>query len=114
MTDEQIAALERLISDTEARGVLGVAKDKAIIRDFIEALRVGGISHVLGAATVVGEKNGAWRERAQIVTWLHNHDFEDDIFNDVSVVLAHAIKRLDHMSDAIEAGAHEETTDGIA
>lgn len=42
-------------------------------------------------------------ERARIVAWLHNHDFEDDTFNDVSVVLAHAIKRLDHMPDTIEA-----------
>ena len=42
-------------------------------------------------------------ERARIVTWLHNHDFEDETFNDVSVVLAHAIKRLDHMPDTIEA-----------
>ena len=108
MDAETLAALERLLSDTEARGVLGFAKDAALIRALIETLRVGSISGLLGAATVVGEKNGAWRERAQIVTWLHNHDFEYDIFNDVSVVLAHAIKRLDHMSDAIEAGAHEE------
>ena len=111
MTDEQITALmARLRTFVQRNGHNDMAVT-TIDTDHARAI-FALVRAILALVDAQAAENARLREvvakareaeRARIVAWLHNHDFEDDTFNEVSVVLAHAIKRLNYIPDAIEA-----------